>query len=183
MLRTCVAAAAVDGTVCVFLEPIALYATADLHEAGDGGWLDPYSTPAKWPETHAAIGEPRLHVDGDDLLVVSWANGLHMSLRVAKRLAADGIGCRVLDIRWLAPLPIAAIVHHANATGRVLVVDETRASGGVGEGIVTGLVTAGFGGRIARVASADTFIPLGDAALHVLLDEDTIEAAARTLIA
>ena len=40
MLRTCLAAAAVDGTVSVFLEPIALYHTADLHEPGDGGWLD-----------------------------------------------------------------------------------------------------------------------------------------------
>ena len=35
MLRTCVAAAKVDGSVCVFLEPIALYHTRDLHEEGD----------------------------------------------------------------------------------------------------------------------------------------------------
>ncbi len=39
MLRTCVAAAKVDGTVSVFLEPIALYHTRDLHEDGDGLWL------------------------------------------------------------------------------------------------------------------------------------------------
>jgi 2-oxoisovalerate dehydrogenase E1 component len=172
----------VDGTVCVFLEPIALYATADLHETGDSGWLDPYSPPGEWSETHAAIGEPRLHGDGDDLLLVSWANGLHMSLRVAKRLADDGIGCRVLDLRWLAPLPSDAIASHARDVGRVLVVDETRASAGVGEGVVTGLVDAGFGGRMARVASADTFIPLGDAARHVLLAEHTIETAARGLL-
>ena len=183
MLRTCVAAAAVDGTVCVFVEPIALYATADLHEVGDGAWLDPYAGPSAWSRTHIAIGEPRIHGDGSDLLLVSWANGLHMSLRVAQRLAEDGIGCRVLDVRWLSPLPIEAIVGHANATGRVLVVDETRASGGVGEGIVTGLVDCGFDGRMARVASADTFIPLGDAALHVLLGDDAIETAARKLIA
>ncbi len=181
MLRTCVAAAATDGTVCVFLEPIALYATADLHETGDGEWLDGYAAPASWPQAHVAIGAPRVYGDGDDLLMVSWANGLHMSLRVARRLAADGIDCRVLDLRWLSPLPMEAIVRHATATGRVLVVDETRASGGVGEGIVTGLVGAGFDGRISRVASVDTFIPLGDAALHVMLDEDEIEAAARRL--
>ncbi len=182
MLRTCVGAAAVDGTVCVFLEPIALYTTADLHEPGDGGWLDPYSAPGVWNETHVAIGEPRVYGDGDDLLVVSWANGLHMSLRVARRLADDDIGCRVLDLRWLSPLPIDAIARHAGSVGRVLIVDETRASGGVGEGILAGLVDAGYGGRMARVASADTFIPLGDAALHVLLDEGTIEAAARRLV-
>ena len=32
MLRTCLAAAEVDGAVCVFLEPIALYHTRDLHD-------------------------------------------------------------------------------------------------------------------------------------------------------
>src|ERR1700760_3686832 len=42
MLRTCRAAAVTDGTVSVFLEPIALYHTRDLYEPGDGGWLSPY---------------------------------------------------------------------------------------------------------------------------------------------
>ena len=32
----------VDGAVCVFLEPIALYHDADLHADGDDGWLAPY---------------------------------------------------------------------------------------------------------------------------------------------
>ena len=36
---------------------------------------------------------------------------------------------------------------------------------------------------LARVTSKDSFIPLGDAALKVLLDEDTIEAAAIKLTA
>jgi len=62
-------------------------------------------------------------------------------------------------------------------TGRVLVVDETRRSGGVSEGVLAGLVDAGFTGRMARVASADSFIPLGDAALHMLVSEADIERA------
>ena len=45
MLRTCAAAAAVDGTVSVFLEPIARYHTRDLHEAGDDGWTAAYPPP------------------------------------------------------------------------------------------------------------------------------------------
>jgi 2-oxoisovalerate dehydrogenase E1 component len=40
------------------------------------------------------------------------------------------------------------------------------------------LVKHGFAGRLDRVAGNDSFIPLGDAALHVLLSEDTVEAAA-----
>ena len=49
MLRTCVAAADTDGTVCVFLEPIALYHTRDLHEPGDGGWTAEYPPPHDGP--------------------------------------------------------------------------------------------------------------------------------------
>ena len=75
------------------------------------------------------------------------------------------------------------VVREAAATGRVLVVDETRRSGGVAEGVLAGLVDAGFAGRMARVTSADSFIPLGDAALHVLLSEADIEQAARRLVA
>ncbi len=69
----------------------------------------------------------------------------------------------------------------ARRTGRVLIVDETRHSGGVGEGVITALVEGGFGGRIARVSSQDSFVPLGAAAQHVLLGEDEIEKAAITL--
>jgi 2-oxoisovalerate dehydrogenase E1 component len=42
-------------------------------------------------------------------------------------------------------------------------------------------VDAGFDGQMARVTSADSFIPLGDAALHVLVSEADIENAARML--
>jgi 2-oxoisovalerate dehydrogenase E1 component len=88
----------------------------------------------------------------------------------------------VLDLRWLAPLPIEDVLREAAVTGRVLVVDETRQTGGVSEGIVTALVDAGYDGRMARVASKDSFVPLGDAAQLVLLSEDEIEAAALRLV-
>jgi 2-oxoisovalerate dehydrogenase E1 component len=101
-----------------------------------------------------------------------------MSLRVARRLAAAGISAQVLDLRWLAPLPVEDILAAAGSTGRVLVVDETRHSGGVGEGVVAALVEGGFIGPIHRVASQDSFVPLGVAAEHVLLSEDEIEKAA-----
>ena len=121
--------------------------------------------------------------EGDDVLIVTWGNGRYLSERVAERLAADGIGCRILDVRWLAPLPIDEIVRHAESVGRVLVVDETRRTGGVGEAIVAGLAEAGFRGPVRRVAGLDSFVPLGDAARLVLVSEDDIEAAVRALLA
>ena len=176
MLRTCLAAARADGTVCVYLEPIALYHTRDLHEDGDGEWLAPAAG-------EAPLGAGRTYGDGGDLTIVSWANGLRMSLRVARELEERGIGARVLDLRWLAPLPVDDLLREARATGRVLVADETRRTGGVSEGVVTALVDAGFDGRISRVASKDSFIPLGDAASLVLLSEAEILDAALALAA
>jgi 2-oxoisovalerate dehydrogenase E1 component len=182
MLRTCLAAAQADGTVCVFLEPIALYHTRDLYQAGDSGWLSPYAGPERWASEHVPIGHGRGYGDGTDLTVVTFGNGVPMSLRVARRLAADGAGVRVFDLRWLAPLPAEQLRAEAELTGRVLVVDETRQSGGVSEGVITALADAGYQGRMARVTSADSFIPLGDAAAHVLVSEPEIEQAARRLL-
>ncbi|GAB2567188.1 thiamine pyrophosphate-dependent enzyme [Kribbella endophytica] len=177
MLHTCTAAARHDGAVCVYLEPIALYHRRDLHEDGDAAWLAPY--PSKHsPTEHVPIGSGRTYGDGEDLTLVTFGNGVPMSLRVAERLP----GVRVLDLRWLAPLPTEDLLREANATGRVLVVDETRRSGGVSEGVLAALVDAGFTGRMARVTSEDSFVPLGAAAQHVLLSEETIEKAARELL-
>jgi 2-oxoisovalerate dehydrogenase E1 component len=175
MLRTCLEAARVDGRVCVFLEPIALYHTRDLHEDGDQGWLAP-------ARGDAPLGSARVYGAGQDLTFVTWANGLRMSMRVARRLADRGIAARVVDLRWLAPLPMADVLREAGETGRVLVVDETRRTGGVSEGVIASLVDAGFDGQIARVASKDSFIPLGDASALVLLSEKEIEEAALALV-
>jgi 2-oxoisovalerate dehydrogenase E1 component len=177
MLRTCVSAARVDGRVCLYLEPIALYHTRDLHHPGDDGWL---ARPS--PDEHVEIGRARVYGDGADLTLVGFANSVPMSLRAAQRLARLGIRARVLDLRWLAPLPVHDLLRHARATGRVLVADETRRSGGVSEAVCAALIDAGFTGRLARVTSEDSFVPLGPAAATVLLDEDRIEAAALRLL-
>ena len=178
MLGACARAAVTAGAVCVYLEPIALYHIRDLHVAGDGGWLS-----GSGGRLDATIGTGRVHGDGEDLTIVTFGNGVPMSLRVAQRIRdSHGIHSRVLDVRWLAPLPIKDILHEATSTGRVLVVDETRRSGGVGQHILSELIENGFRGEVRRVASHDSFIPLGDAARQVLLSEATIEHAAISLV-
>jgi 2-oxoisovalerate dehydrogenase E1 component len=196
MLRTCVAAAGIDAGVAIFLEPIALYHVRDLHQAGDGGWL------AADRGGSVAIGSARLYraaadssaaddaapvssgsTGGAALTMITFGNGVPMSLRVAARLGEGGVAVDVLDLRWLAPLPIDDMLAAARASGRVLVVDETRRTGGVGEGVIAALLEGGFSGQIARVASRDSFVPLGPAADHVLLSEDEIEKAALHLSA
>jgi 2-oxoisovalerate dehydrogenase E1 component len=182
MLRTCVAAARVDGSVCVFLEPIALYHSRDLHDDGDGEWLAPYVAPESWHDAHAVVGRGRTFLDGGDLTLITFGNGLYMSLRVARRLEREhDLRCRVLDLRWLAPLPEADVLREANATGKALIVDETRRSGSVAEGVCAALIDAGYSGAVKRVNSHDSFVPLGNAALQVLLSEQTICDAALEL--
>ena len=172
MFHTCAAAARSSGTVCVFLEPIALYHRRDLYDDGDDAWLTPY------PTEPVPIGRGRTYGDGTGLTVVTFGNGVPMSLRVAAKVT----GIRVLDLRWLAPLPVEDLLREATATGKVLVVDETRRSGGVSEGVLATLIDYGYTGRLARVASHDSYVPLGAAAHSVLVSEREIETAARELL-
>ncbi len=65
----------------------------------------------------------------------------------------------------------------------MLIVDETRRSGGVGEGVVAALVDRGYVGAALRVASVDSFVPLGPSAEYVLVGEESILEGAGSLLA
>jgi 2-oxoisovalerate dehydrogenase E1 component len=177
LLRGCFALARDEGRVCVLVEPIARYHTRDLLQDGDGGWTAPYAD-----RDTAAPGSVVRHGEGGDVLLVTFGNGVYLSRRAAATLAALGTAVTVLDLRWVAPLPVAALVAAAREFDSVLVVDETRGSGGVSEGVVATLVDHGYAGRLARVTSADSFVPLGPAAGTVLLGEDEIVSAVQALV-
>ncbi len=180
MLRTCLALARVNGRVSTFIEPIALYMTKDLHDAGDAAWQFAYP-PLDW---FVPLGEGRTYCpDATDLTIITYGNGLYLSLRAARTLERNhGIRARISDLRWLAPLNADFIAAEAAATGRVLVVDECRRSGGPSEAIVTAVVErCGTDIPIARVTGEDTYIPLGKAAYLVLPDEEQVVAAAVAL--
>jgi 2-oxoisovalerate dehydrogenase E1 component len=175
------ALAKVDGRVCALLEPIALYMTKDLHEAGDGGWLTDYPAPDQAME----LGEGRVYGEGDDLVIFTFGNGVPMSLRAAKAIEGKhGWKVRVVDLRWLVPLNETFIRAQAKNAKRLLIVDEGRRSAGVGEGIVTAIVEGGYAARpFQRVVGADTFTPLAGAAFLVIPSDEDIVAAADRLAA
>ncbi|MFL6593319.1 MAG: thiamine pyrophosphate-dependent enzyme [Luteimonas sp.] len=180
MLRTMSALAKIDGRVCVFLEPIALYMTKDLHEPGDGGWLTTYPAPDK----ALVPGEERVYdADARDCVIFTFGNGVPMSLRAARAIRArHGWNVRIVDLRWLVPLNEAAIAKHAAECDRILVVDEGRHSAGVGEGVITAITEAGHGAKpLRRVVGADTFTPLAGAAFLVIPSDEEIIAAAGEL--
>jgi 2-oxoisovalerate dehydrogenase E1 component len=182
LLRECAALAATEGRVCVYLEPIALYHERDLYDVGDGRLLAPYSPPSSWDGGQQALGRARLLLDGPDVLLVTFGNGVRMCLRAARRLSELSIRCSVLDLQWLAPLPLGDLVAAARRHPRVVVVDETRSSGGVSEGVLAALVDDGYAGRMARTTSSDSYIPLGPAADLVLLSEDQVVQGVQAII-
>lgn len=183
MLRACVALAAEEGRVCVFLEPIALYHVRDLHTPGDGLWSSPWGGDEN-PTTETVIvpGEVKTYLHGKDILLITFGNGVPMSLRAARQLALDGVDCTVMDLRWLSPLPEGAVVSTAERFNRVLVVDETRKSGGVSESVLALLRDNHYSGTAGRITSADSFIPLGPAANRVLLCEEDVVGAAKRML-
>ncbi|HLS83273.1 MAG TPA: thiamine pyrophosphate-dependent enzyme [Arenimonas sp.] len=180
MLRTLMALAKVDGRVCAFLEPIALYMSKDLYAPGDGGWLTRYPPPGE----AMVLGEERVYEpEATDLVIFTFGNGVPMSLRAAREIGQKhGWKVRVVDLRWLQPLNAEAIARHARECERILVVDEGRRSAGVGEGIITAIVEAGLGARpLRRVVGADTYTPLAGAAFLVIPTEADIVAMAEQL--
>jgi 2-oxoisovalerate dehydrogenase E1 component len=186
MLRTLAALAKVDGRVSVFLEPIALYMTKDLHEAGDGQWLTSYPAPGEaMPLGEGRVYPPENGGEGDDLVIFSYGNGVPMSLRAARQIEkTHGWKTRVVDLRWLVPLNEAFIREQAAHAKRILIVDEGRHSAGVGEGIIAAVVEGGYGARpFKRVVGADTFTPLAGAAFLVIPSDEEIVAAADQLAA
>lgn len=181
MLRGAVAAAKACQRVVVFLEPIALYHERDLHADGDNLWLTDYPAPDSEPLLPGDVG-----VYGEqnrDVLIVSYGNGLRLSLRAAKVLEdSHGIRARVLDLRWINPLPFEALERHAAQCKAVLVADECRATaGGIADAVVARLAESGYRGRLASVRAADTYVPLGSATSVVLLQDTEIVDAARRL--
>ena len=177
MLRECVRLAREEQRVVVFLEPIALYPMRDLHEAGDGAWMQTYPDPSQ----SIPLGEVGQHGSGTDLAIVTFGNGTYLSRAAQARLAKQGVDARVIDLRWLSPLPDGAICDAVEGCDAVLVVDETRRSGGVAEAVMA-LLTERTTRPHARLTAEDSFIATGPAYAATMPSTDGIIAAATALL-
>jgi 2-oxoisovalerate dehydrogenase E1 component len=177
LLRECVRLAREEQRLVVFLEPIALYPMRDLHETGDGGWM------TRYPDLVARIGfgEVGQHGDGEDLAIVTFGNGTYLSRQAQKRLQVEGINARVIDIRWLSPLPVVSLLKAVSGCRNVLVVDETRRTGGLAEALMT-LLSERTRLPHARLSAEDSFIATGPAYAATMPSADGIVASGRKLV-
>ncbi len=177
MLRTCLKLAHEEGRVIIFIEPIALYQTADLHESGDKKWLSKYLPPHE--QVELALGEIAVHGDGDALCIITYGNGYYLSCKAEKILAEKhNLRCKIIDLRWLQPLNENAIISAAAKSDHILIVDECRKTGSLSEQLFTLFDEHDLTQPRARVTAEDCFIPLGPAANHVLPSVESIVEAA-----
>ncbi len=183
MLRESVRLAIEEQRVIVFVEPIALYMTRDLHQQGDGEWTFKYPDPGQ--DNPAGIGSIGQHGTGNDIAIISYANGFYLSRQAEKILKQNhGVNSRILDLRWLAPLAEDAILAAVKDCPRILIVDECRKTGSQSEALTTLLVEkTGHNPLTHRITADDSFIALGKAATTTLPSVDSIVAAALQLTA
>ncbi len=177
MLRECVRLAREEQRVVVFLEPIALYPMRDLHGAQDGGWMTTYPS----PDQKIALGEVGVYGDGTDLAIVTYGNGHYLSRQALPELEAAGLKTRIIDMRWLAPLPTDALREATNTCAHVLIVDECRRTGSQSEALMTFFAEDSPAIPTARVVAEDCFIATGPAYAAPLPSKDGIVDAALAL--
>jgi len=172
--RALMAAAVADPDPVLFYEHIALYRDPRVKQAlGD-------AAPAPLP-----LGRAALRRAGSDLGIVSYGAYVHVALRVAERLARDGIEAAVLDLRTLAPLDRAALLAVARHTGKVLVVHEDSRTGGIGESLAAIIQEEAFeylDAPVRVMGALDTPVPYSPPLEEAFLpSEAQVEKAARLL--
>ena len=173
--RALMAAAVADPDPVLYYEHIALYRDPRIKQALDE------AAPA------VPIGRAALRRAGGSLGIISYGAYVHVALRVAQRLAPDGIEAAVLDLRSLAPLDREAVLAVARHTGKVLVVHEDSRTGGIGESLAAIIQEEAFeylDAPVRVMGALDTPVPYSPPLEEAFLpSEAQVEKAARLLAA
>jgi pyruvate/2-oxoglutarate/acetoin dehydrogenase E1 component len=132
------------------------------------------------------LGEARIHREGTDLTIVTYAAMVHKSLEAAQQLEAeDGLSVEVLDLRTLLPLDEDAIVRSVRKTNRLLIVHEDTRTGGIAGEIAMRINEKAFewlDAPILRVTALDAPVPYSPPLEDYFLPQpDDIVKAARYL--
>jgi len=132
------------------------------------------------------IGKAAVKREGDNITVVAIGAMVAKALKVADKLAKEGISVEVVDPRTLLPLDEDTILGSVEKTNRAVVVDEGHLRGGAATDIAAMIGEKGFDfldGPVKRVTSLDVPIPFSPPLEKAAIaDEARIEAAVRELI-
>jgi transketolase len=123
--------------------------------------------------------------DEDDVALIGAGITLHEALEAAETLAADGIAARVIDLYSVKPIDAETLRAAAEATGgRLVVAEDHRAEGGLGEAVMAVFAEAEEHPRIVHLAVRE--LPLSGKPAELLaaagIDAEHIAEAARKLV-
>jgi 2-oxoisovalerate dehydrogenase E1 component len=176
MLRSAVREAYEKNRIIIFIEPIALYMTKDLHTKGDEKWS------FKYPEIseEIAVGEIKKYGNSKVLTILSYGNGLYLTLQAQKEIEKRiGNKIQIIDLRWLSEINEKKLLKTIGSCSKILIVDECRKSGSYGEGIVADLHNVSTVSlKIKLHAAKNSFIPIGEGATSTLPSKESIIEAA-----
>ena len=161
-----------DPDPVMFLEPKKLYRLA--------------VGPVPEGDHRVPIGQAALRRDGDDLTIISYGSMAHFSVEAADRLAAEGIGATVVDLRSLKPLDWPTIEAAVKRTSKVLIVYEDNEFLGYGAEVSAQISERAFDwldAPIRRYASPDvpTFPYAASLEEQIIPNVDGIVERARAL--
>ncbi len=129
------------------------------------------------------IGRAATRHTGADVTIVGALRCAEIAVEAAERLAGEGIGADVLDLRTLRPLDVTAIGESVARTGRLVVVEQGPPVGGYAAEVVATAVEQAGPITARRVTMPDLPVPfsppLEDAALP---DAGKVVDAARSLL-
>ena len=129
------------------------------------------------------LGKARLHREGTDLTIVTYAAMVHKSAEAAELLEReDGLSVEILDLRTLLPLDEEAIVASVKKTNRLLIVHEDTRTGGIAGEIAMRVNEKAFewlDAPVLRVTALDAPIPFSPPLEDYFLPqvEDVVRAA------
>ncbi|AWN36427.1 pyruvate dehydrogenase complex E1 component subunit beta [Methylobacterium radiodurans] len=108
------------------------------------------------------IGKARIHRQGSDVTIVSFAIGMTYALKAAQVLAEQGIEAEVIDLRTIRPMDTDTVVESVKKTGRCITVEEGFPQSGVGAEIVARLMVDAFDyldAPVIRITGKDVPMP------------------------
>ena len=180
ILRTSIEKAYSNGEITIIIEPIALYTTRDLFIEKDDKWAFKYSEISG----SLNLGDMVSYGDSSALAVISYGNGIYLSMQAKPEIEKKiNEQIKIIDLCWLSNIDIVQLESLVRDCDYILIVDECRKTGSIGESIVSNLYESKiFKGKIKLHAAKDSFIPIGNSATSTLPTKETIILNALNLI-
>ena len=137
------------------------------------------------PDFLIPIGKASVLREGSDVTIVAFSRMCEVALQAAELLAGENISAEIVNLRTLRPLDSQTVVASVMKTNRLVTVEESWPSFGVGAEIAALVMDEAFDyldAPVARVTGADAPMPYAANLEHLALPQpETVAAAARAV--